>query len=121
MNDQDDASAKRALDHIFKDPDAREYLANLLFRRCRVHSLNMGGDVLAVSAHEGARNVGLAIQADLTAFNPAWLTQLLEEDNIRERRANDEPIGDDAEQRLAEYYARVEPGVSTDPDRDELE
>ncbi|SPJ15389.1 conserved hypothetical protein [Syntrophobacter sp. SbD2] len=75
---------KAALRKIMSDPEGRMWMWDLL-SRCGVYHSSYSSDALAMAFHEGHRNIGLHLTAEINRLSPELYTRMVSENQEKEK------------------------------------
>jgi len=73
-----DLQAKAALRRLMSDAEGRMWMWDLL-TRCGVYHSSYSSDALAMAFHEGHRNIGLHLTAEINRLSPELYVRMVNE------------------------------------------
>ncbi|MGO8944257.1 MAG: hypothetical protein ACLQJ7_11365 [Syntrophobacteraceae bacterium] len=79
-----DLQKKAALRKIMSDPEGRMWMWDLL-SRCGVYHSSYSSDALAMAFHEGHRNIGLHLTAEINRLSPEMYARMVAENQEKEK------------------------------------
>ncbi|MFZ0945697.1 MAG: hypothetical protein WB930_00020 [Syntrophobacteraceae bacterium] len=79
-----DLQKKAALRKIMSDPEGRMWMWDLL-SRCGVYHSSYSSDALAMAFHEGHRNIGLHLTAEINRLSPEMYARMVSENQEKEK------------------------------------
>jgi hypothetical protein len=79
-----DLQKKAALRVLMSTPDGRMWMWDLL-TRCGVYHSSYSSDALAMAFHEGHRNIGLHLTAEINRLSPEMYARMVNENQTKEK------------------------------------